>query len=231
MLVIAAGWLLSRTTRPVVLAAGSQATVIGPEPLSLGLKPDARGIVSIVIKDARGLYGVEFHLAFDPDIVEVVDADASRPGIQIQSGGWLTDAFVAVNQADNTIGRIDYAVTLLNPAPPANGSGRIGLITFKAKTEGISPLKIEKASLVTRDAQEISTGQQEGVLGVSLSGQAPELDPAATSTDGSASDLASWLEDNRGGIIATGLGIFVILGAFGVLAGIRWMRRRRTDQT
>ncbi len=214
LLILVTGWLASRTTGTAVVAAASQEAVIRPDPLSLGLKPDAQGTVSIVIAEAQDLYGVEFHLTFDPNIVEVVDADASQPGIQIQPGDWLENTFVAVNRADNATGKIDYAVTLLNPAPPVSGSGSIGLITFKAKSNGVSPLKIEKAILATREAQEIQVAWQDGALGVSALGQAPEVNTPA--------------KDNTALIAAAGFGMLAFLIALGVLVGAIRVRRRQT---
>ncbi len=44
--------------------------ILRPDPLSLGLTPDARARVAIVLENVEDLYGLEFHLAFDPNVAE-----------------------------------------------------------------------------------------------------------------------------------------------------------------
>ena len=78
---------------------------IHPDPLSLGLRPDAQGAVAIVIENVQNLYGIEFHLAFDPNVVQVEDADPAWEGVQIEPAAWLQNGFVAVNRVDNSRGR------------------------------------------------------------------------------------------------------------------------------
>lgn len=157
--------------------AESASATLRPDPLSLGLKPGETGTVTIRASDVQNMYGTEFHLIFDSNIVEVVDADTAKPGVQIAQGDWLKNSFVAVNKVDNAAGKIDYGVTLLNPAPPVSGSGVIATITFKAKNNGTSPLKIDKAILASRDGKEIKSVWQDGAVGVSMLGQAPSVKP------------------------------------------------------
>ena len=78
---------------------------IHPDPLALGLTPEAQGAIAIVIENVRDLYGIEFHLTFDPNVIQVEDANPAREGVQIEPAAWLQDGFVAVNRADNSRGR------------------------------------------------------------------------------------------------------------------------------
>ncbi|PIZ26319.1 MAG: hypothetical protein COY47_01175, partial [Chloroflexi bacterium CG_4_10_14_0_8_um_filter_57_5] len=82
-------------------AQGSD-VILRPDPLSLGLMPDAQGTIAIVIENVQNLYGVEIHLAFDPNVIQVEDANPAWEGVQIEPAAWLQDGFVAVNRADNS---------------------------------------------------------------------------------------------------------------------------------
>lgn len=93
---------------------------------------------SVWVEDVQNLYGVELHLKFDPAVVEVVDANPAQDGVQAASGSFLQADFVALNQADNEAGTIDYAMTQLAPTPAASGSGSILVISLRGKTLGAS---------------------------------------------------------------------------------------------
>jgi hypothetical protein len=109
---------------------------IALEPSTLSLEGGETGEVAVVVYDVTDLAGAEFHLTFDADAVEVVDADPSTEGAQIADGGFLSADFVAQNQADNSAGTIDYAVARMAPNAPANGDGRLAVITFQARDGG-----------------------------------------------------------------------------------------------
>lgn len=143
------------------------------DPPSLSLKPGEQGAIAIKVDEVVDLYGLELHLRFDPNLLEVIDGDEQTAGIQIAPGGLFQQGFVAVNQVDNSSGKIDFAATLLNPALPINGGGVVGIITFKARQIGESALKFETAILATREAVEIQAERQDGTITVSAEGQVP----------------------------------------------------------
>jgi hypothetical protein len=155
------------------VAQDSQA-VLRFTPSALGLMPDAQGTVNIVVENVQNLYGLEFQLAFDSNIVEVIDADPDEEGVQIKPADWWTDGFVAVNQVDNRSGRIDFAATLLRPALPVKGNRVIATISFAARNTGTSELSIDSAILSSPGAEAIPCTKQNGKIGVSPSGQAPD---------------------------------------------------------
>ena len=45
--------------------------------------------VEVRVNDVTDLYAVDVKVAFDPSVLEVVDADPAKPGIQVQDGGFL----------------------------------------------------------------------------------------------------------------------------------------------
>jgi hypothetical protein len=190
-----------------------------PEPLSLGLTPDAQGTVTIVLENVQDLYGMEFHLAFDPNVVQVEDADPAREGVQIEPADWWKDGFVAVNQADNLSGQIDFAATLLNPARPVSGDRAVAGITFRARKTGVSALSIESAILSTRQAEEIPFTKQTGGIGVKTSGQAPDVIAITEQTESFQST------GNRGLLVLAWLSILAFSISLGIFIYI--LRRRR----
>jgi hypothetical protein len=181
------------------------------DPMTLGLMPASKGIVSVTIDNVRDLYALEFHLSFNPQLLEVVDADQAQEGIQIASTDVWKDGFVALNKVDNINGKIDFAVTLLNPAPPLAGKQTVAAITFNAKNEGTSQINIDSAILSTRDAQEITTAKLNGLIGVSPSGAAPDAQATLSPNQVNV--------NNRNGMskaTLAGLAVVVLLVAVGI---------------
>ncbi|NCP16619.1 hypothetical protein GW866_06205 [bacterium] len=199
-------------------AQGSD-VILRPDPLSLGLMPDAQGTIAIVIENVQNLYGVEIHLAFDPNVIQVEDANPAWEGVQIEPAAWLQDGFVAVNRADNSRGRIDFAATLLNPALPVSGDQAVAEITFRGRQAGVSALSFEAAILSTRQAEVIPFTAQPGGIGVNPRGQAPDVIDIAEQTEPFQGT------GNRGLLALAGLSILAFSISLGIF--IYTLRRRR----
>jgi hypothetical protein len=91
--------------------------------------------VDIYVEDVVDLYGADIRLLFDTTYAQVVDADPFAPGVQIQPlAGFLSPDFVIRREADNSTGLIWYAVTQINPSPPASGSGALARVTFQPQS-------------------------------------------------------------------------------------------------
>lgn len=219
-------------TLAVTTARAADTAIVHPDPLSVGMRSGEEKSVSIRVDNAQDLYGIEFQVHFDPRIIQVQDADSSADGVQIEVGEWLADGFVAANQVDNKKGTILYAATLLNPAPPLNGDGTVATIQFSAKNDGTSPLTISKTLLATRDATEIESEAQNGAIGVSALGQAPQV---SNNTSGNKSKTANNANSNaQPGLSITnlllvgaaGVGVLAFGVALVVLLGIVFLRRK-----
>jgi len=90
----------------------------------------------ILLVDAQNVYGIDLQAAYNPAVVEVVDADGDQDGIQMTPGTFLQPDFVVRNTADNRQGSLHYVVTQLNPTPPATGEGVILVVQFRGKVVG-----------------------------------------------------------------------------------------------
>lgn len=204
-------------------AAPPQASVAGAvvriDPATVSLAPGQTATAALIFDGAENVYGTEVGLRFDPQLLEVVDSDQAQSGVQVESGGWLANGFVAVNKADNSAGTLDFAGTLVNPAPPVSGHQVIATLTFKAKGNGTVSLNVTKAVLADRDGQSIAATLQSGQVTVALAGQvaAPATSLAAASPAASQSDSLVPTVARVGSVVA-------IIGA-GVLFGLYWRRR------
>lgn len=109
--------------------------------------------VDVQIDNVSNLYGAEVHLTFSKNLLELVDADTAKPGVQIEPGAMLASGakFIAVNRADNLAGTIDYAITQLNPMPPVSGNGRLARLTFRTKAKGTASVHFVSSILANRD--------------------------------------------------------------------------------
>jgi hypothetical protein len=135
-------------------------------PQTVQLDVDATTVLDLAITQVSGLYGIEAHLRFDPEILEIVDADPTREGVQLEAGTFPTPDFVALNQVDNAAGTIDYAVTQLSPREPLDGSGVVARITVRAKQPSTTLVEIEKFILTDTSAGIIDAVGENGEIRV-----------------------------------------------------------------
>jgi len=162
-----------------------QNTAVSVSPAQTNLECNQTGEVDLVITDVQGLSGVDLKLTFDPDIVEVVDADNVQPDVQVQpgdrpdvSGG---QGLVQLNEADNAQGVIDYAAIRLG-SPAQSGDGIIISITFKGLVAGTSPVTIQSLLLTGPTGNPIQATQANGQITVTCEGQTPIPTTATTAT-------------------------------------------------
>lgn len=176
-------FLLVAATSPAFVIAQDPARVL-LDPASLTLRPGEIAPVTVLVTNATDVYGLEFHLRFDPAIVEVVDAESGLPASTVAAGDWLRHGFAALNRVNNAVGTIDYAVTLLNPSPAVSGGGPVAVIAFKGKAVGASALTVQQAILASRQGKEITSQWQSGTLTVSstAAASAPTAAPGTASS-------------------------------------------------
>jgi hypothetical protein len=117
------------------------------------------------VENVHGLYGIDVNVSFDASAVSIVDADPSRPGIQVEPGPLFAGLsyFPVKNEAtvneETGIGSITFVATLLHPAEPLAGSGTVITIGFdpvesQAPT-GATAFTIEKAVLADQSGHRL----------------------------------------------------------------------------
>lgn len=172
---------------------------------ALKIRPEASQVkvgevvtIDITVEQVSGLYGVEVHLRFDPDALEVVDADPAKEGIQLEPGTLPIPDFVVLNNADNSAGTIDYAATQLPPNDPGEGDGIVAKISFKAKKAATSEILFERFLLADTTGHHIEATSQNGQIRAS---------------------------SNRVLVYVGAAGVVLLLGIGGL--GLLWKRRKR----
>jgi hypothetical protein len=146
-------------------------TTVSIDPASQGVFLGDTATTDVLVGDVTDLYGVEFQLTFDPTLVEVVDANPSKPGIQIQPGDFLSPDWLLDNIADNANGSIDYALSQRDPSPPKSGSGVLAVITWRGKAVGTSPVHFTYVLLGAPGGAPIPASTQDGQIMVCAAGQ------------------------------------------------------------
>jgi hypothetical protein len=163
--------------------------------------------IEVVISDVADLYGAEVRLRYDPLILQPVDTDPNQQSVQVEPGSFLSpeQSFVVANQVDETHGTIAYAVTMLNPAPPATGQGVLLRIPFNVLRPNESNLNVEHVKLVAHSLETIPVQSQ----GLSF-GTAPALTEEEARTELALQDNIWWVIAG-GVILAVGLGLMTVV--------------------
>jgi hypothetical protein len=149
--------------------------VVGPRPQNLTLCGSAQSMV-IAVEDVTNMIGFEVVITYDPDVVQVVDANAGQPGVQVAVGSAFAGGFVGQNQVDTAAGRISLATILLG-GDNVDGDVDLMTINWQPQSAGTSPVTLANVSLVDLDAREIPTQEVNGSIqvndncGEAISGQ------------------------------------------------------------
>lgn len=116
-------------------------------------------VADVMVENVTDLYGLEFQLSYDPSVFVARDADANKDGIQIQPGDFLPveQGFLVVNEVDADHGRIAFALTLLNPAPPVSGTGTLARLSFDVLSDRAATIDITQINLVSGELTVIPT--------------------------------------------------------------------------
>ncbi len=173
-------------------------------------------VFDVMAENVTDLYGAEFRLSYDPALLMVQDVNSNQDGVQIEPGTLLPvdQGFVVANQVDATEGTITFAMTLLNPAPPATGTGALARVTFSPLQNSSTTIDVAHAKLVSADLQTIPSELIAFTVSPTQSGSEYE---GANSTE---SDFPWW-------ILAAGI---MLIGG-GVLIGLILFIGRGTSQT
>jgi hypothetical protein len=170
---------------PVHAQAGPQIRIT---PAELQIPAGKVAQAAVEVDGVEALYGVDIELKFDPNVVEVVGAAAGTEQTPVKAapGTFLDAGFVAINQVDNTAGKVRYVMTQVNPSKPKSGSGILIVLNLRGKTEGLTtPLTLTRGDMAHSDGKVFSGALTPGQVKVVSAAQAlPAATPFPTQAGG-----------------------------------------------
>ncbi len=125
------------------MAAAAQAATLAISPASNSVALGSTFTVNVILDTAgQAVAGVDIYsLHFTPAVLQVVDADASTPGVQISPGSLMANN--QYNLVDNANGVIQFSQTASTNGTNFTGSGILASITFSAVGTGTSNLSFD----------------------------------------------------------------------------------------
>lgn len=129
------------------------------------------------------MYAADVRLAFDPAVIEVVDADSEKDGTQIEPlDGFLSPDWVLRDTADNANGTAWYAATQMNPSRPVTGTGDLARITFRGLKRGTSGVTVQYRKITHPNGVPIEATPLEALVHVGGGGPTRTPPPTVTNT-------------------------------------------------
>lgn len=145
---------------PVAPAAPA---VVTCDPQNSVLLVDEPFSVDVTIDGVEALQAADVQMSFDGDALTAVDADPNTPGVQMEIiYDWLNVSFFLRNVIDQDAGTVHYAAVVVNPTPPASGSGAIFRLSFEGVSQaGAQELAFTSAQLSNGDGVELESVTQD----------------------------------------------------------------------
>lgn len=171
---------------PSVLAADTTGRL---QPISQTINVGAQTTVALYLENVQDLYGYQTAIVFDPSLLEVIDADPGKAGIQVELGTFLQPDFSPQNNADNNVGAVVCVVSQLAPTPAVSGSGTLLTITFRGKAQGTSTVRFTELKLAQVDGSEIAVTRYDATITVGTEPTTPT--PTSPSTTPTATPTAT----------------------------------------
>ena len=134
-------------------AAAQAQAIIYTQPSPINLVVGQTANISIWVEDAANVYSYYVRLYFDPRVLQILDADANLPGIQVQDGDFFyrPQSVTTSNWVDNSSGVVTYINQLNDPSMSISGSGK--LIAFElqviAAGSGVSTISLSQSYLMS----------------------------------------------------------------------------------
>lgn len=189
------------------------------EPARLSLEPSAASIavsqevtLTARVHEVTNLYGIDLRLGFDPQVLEVVDIDPGKEGIQSTPGRYPYPELEARNEADNDAGTIWYMVTQLGAREPVSGTGTVVTVRLRGKAAGSGAIVVNQADLASNEGFMIPADTSDATIGVTDA-------PVGDTGDGATAEPVT----SPIGVAAAGAAVVVAAGA------LMMVRRRRPD--
>lgn len=120
--------------------------IVFVDPAQTTMSVDGVAKLDIRVANVTNLFGVEFHIDYDPAILDVQDADNTVAGTQVGYGPFLSPESVILNHVDETAGKIHFAVSQV-AAPARTGAGIVATFDVRAISTGATALALHTTEL------------------------------------------------------------------------------------
>ncbi len=154
---------------PVLAQAGTKVGVFADLEIPLNVRVE----VPVEVRDVEELYAVDLTIRFDPDILQVEDANPDQEGVQPGLATFLDAGMTLFNEVDNETGTVRFVMSQINPSEGKSGSGNLLVLYFVGKQAGTSPVTVEKVELSNRLGEAIPVSGVDAQIVVSAG--APEV--------------------------------------------------------
>jgi hypothetical protein len=158
-------------------------TVVSVDPPDVVITMGSTVSVDIRVEDVTDLYYALVVVIFDPAVLEVVDADSSTAGVQIEPGAFLSAGGTAeYNDVIQEDGEIYFGQAADDD--PVSGSGVLAIITFRGKAAGSSQIVFDEDYFWLGDEglDPIDASVEDGIV-IVVSGAVPPTSSTATATE------------------------------------------------
>jgi hypothetical protein len=139
-------------------AATQSPTTLYTVPSPINLTIGQAAAIDVWVGNAANVSGYTVQLDFDPQMVQVLDADPALSGVQVRPGNFFaaSQTHTTVNLVNNTYGRLIYAISLSNPTAPLFGNGILISFDLQAVGSGTSSLSLSQSELLSPDGNTLS---------------------------------------------------------------------------
>jgi len=134
---------------------------------------ETRVEVPVEVRGVVDLYALDLTIRFDPEILQVEDADPNQAGVQPGLATFLDAGMTLFNSVDNETGTVRFVMSQINPSEPKSGDGILLVLYFVGKQAGTSELTVEKIEFSTRFGEAIAVSGVDAEIVVSAG--APEV--------------------------------------------------------
>lgn len=154
---------------PVSAQGGARVGVFADLEIPLNTRVE----VPVEVRDVSELYAVDLTIRFDPEVLQVEDANPNQAGVQPGLATFLDAGMTLFNEVDNETGTVRFVMSQINPSEGKSGSGNLLVLYFVGKQAGTSQVTVEHAEASDRYGVAITLSGVDAEIVVSAS--APEV--------------------------------------------------------
>ncbi len=165
-------------------AQEEQEVYVYPDPIELEVGEGEIASLAVVIEDGQEVFSIDLRATFDPAVIEVIDADPTKDGVQVSPGTLPPPDTVTRNSVDNATGTIRYTAAKKVTTSAGSSVGAAFSLQVRGKEAGQeSWFIIELAEIKNRQGYPFAVLIDSGLISVvEPSAQPATATPSPTAT-------------------------------------------------